>query len=88
MTTYLVTGSQADKPTNNSLYIMKLSQLHRTKHDDDDEASDDDDNDLDEDPLLEYRTVRHMGGVNRIRVRFTVVGRVLKCDNLTEVHNR
>ena len=68
MTTYLVTGTQADSPENNAIYVMKMSQLHRTKHDDDDEASDDDDNDLDEDPLLEYKSIQHQGGVNRIRV--------------------
>jgi ribosome assembly protein RRB1 len=67
MTTYLVAGSQADTVDNNSLYVMKLSQLHRTKHDDD---SDDSDEDLDEDPILEFKRIQHQGGVNRIRVRF------------------
>jgi ribosome assembly protein RRB1 len=66
MTTYMVTGSQADTVKNNSLYVMKLSQLHRTKHDNDD--SDDSDDDLDEDPILEFKRIPHDGGVNRIRV--------------------
>ena len=66
MTTYFVAGSQADTVENNSLYIMKLSQLHRTKHDDDSEDSDDD---LDEDPILEFKRIHFRGGVNRIRVR-------------------
>lgn len=69
MTAYLVAGSQADSPKNNALYVMKMSSLHRTKHDDDDEASEDEDeNDLDEDPILEYKTIPHFGGVNRVRV--------------------
>lgn len=68
MTAYIVTGSQAERPKDNKLYIMKMSQLHRTKHDDDDEMADDDDDDLDEDPILESKTVSHYGGVNRLRV--------------------
>ncbi|KAI8854318.1 WD40-repeat-containing domain protein [Chytridium lagenaria] len=67
MTAYLVAGSQAEKAKDNKIYIMKMSDLHRTKHDDDDEA-DDNDEDLDDDPILESRTIPHMGGVNRIRV--------------------
>ncbi|KAJ3213243.1 Glutamate-rich WD repeat-containing protein 1 [Dinochytrium kinnereticum] len=66
MTTYVVAGSQAEKAKDNKIYIMKMSDLHRTKHDDDDDA-DDDDEDLDDDPILESRTIPHMGGVNRIR---------------------
>ena len=67
MTSYLVAGSQADTIQNNSIYVMKLSQLHRTKHDDD--SSDESDNeDLDEDPILEYKRIQHKGGINRIRV--------------------
>ncbi|KAI8904896.1 WD40-repeat-containing domain protein [Powellomyces hirtus] len=68
MTTYIVAGSQAELAKDNKLYIMKMSQLHRTKHDDNDDADDDDDEDLDEDPILESRTVPHIGGVNRVRV--------------------
>ncbi len=71
MTTYLVSGSQADKAKDNKIYIMKMSQLHKTKHDDDEDGMDensDDENDLDEDAILEYKTVNHFGSVNRIRV--------------------
>lgn len=46
--------------------------MYRTKHDSEDpmkdDISDDDENDLDEDPILEYKTVPHFGGVNRVRV--------------------
>ncbi|KAI9093723.1 WD40-repeat-containing domain protein [Phlyctochytrium arcticum] len=69
MTVYVVAGSQAPKAKDNKLYIMKMSQLHRTRNDDDDDmADDDDDDDLDEDPILESRTIPHMGGVNRLRM--------------------
>ncbi|KAL7754300.1 Ribosome assembly protein rrb1 [Sorochytrium milnesiophthora] len=69
-TAYVVAGSQADKEVNNELYIMKMSQLCKTKHDDEvlSNASDSDDEDnVDEDPILEHRTIKHRGGVNRIR---------------------
>ncbi|KAJ3300769.1 ribosome biosynthesis protein rrb1 [Borealophlyctis nickersoniae] len=68
MTSYIVAGSQAERPRDNKLYIMKLSQLHRTKQEDDEGMDDDDDDDLDEDPILESRTVAHFGGINRVRV--------------------
>ncbi|KAI9003573.1 WD40-repeat-containing domain protein [Gaertneriomyces semiglobifer] len=67
MTTYVVSGSQADKAKDNKLYVMKLSQMSRTKQYDDDEVEDDDD-DVDEDPILENKIIPHQGGVNRIRV--------------------
>ncbi|KAJ3414977.1 ribosome biosynthesis protein rrb1 [Chytridiales sp. JEL 0842] len=66
MTVYAVAGSQAERAKDNKIYVMKMSELHRTKHDDDDEM-DDDENDLDDDPVLEHRTVPHNGPVNRIR---------------------
>lgn len=34
---------------------------------------DDGDNDLDEDPILEYKTVPHFCGINRIRVSHVVL---------------
>lgn len=57
----------------NSLVLMRMSQLHRTKHDDDDDASDSDESDggeddLDDDPELAHISVKHRGSVNRVRV--------------------
>lgn len=69
MTSYIVAGTQADVSSKNSVMIMKLSQLCKTKHDDDaapEEESDDED--VDGDPILEHRSLPHLGGVNRIRV--------------------
>ncbi|KAJ3339796.1 ribosome biosynthesis protein rrb1 [Gonapodya sp. JEL0774] len=72
MTAFLAAGSQADIAAANRLYILKLSHLQRTKHDDpiDDSASDaSDDSALDEDPVLEHRAIPHpAGGVNRVRI--------------------
>ncbi|PIA16478.1 WD40 repeat-like protein [Coemansia reversa NRRL 1564] len=67
-TMYAVAGTQADRSYRNQVLLLKWSQLHRTIHDDlDDEDKDDDIEDLDEDPILETKTLRHQGGVNRIR---------------------
>ncbi|GLB35950.1 putative glutamate-rich WD [Lyophyllum shimeji] len=72
-TAYLVTGTQADTAKNNEVIVYKLSSLHRTQKDaaEDSDAEDDDDDDdhLDEDPIPEYRSIPHLGGVNRIRAQ-------------------
>jgi len=76
MTAYMVAGTQADNPQNNKLMVMKLSNLCKTKHDDkgsdDEDDSSDDDSDNGDDtnngePLLETKTLKHHGGVNRVR---------------------
>lgn len=69
-TTYVVTGTQADQANNNEVLVMKMSQLAKTKNDDGNQSDDDsDDDDVDEDPILEYKSMKHVGGVNRVRVR-------------------
>jgi len=71
-TAYIVAGTQADNSNKNELAVYKMSSLHRTQKDGDESDSDDDeenDNDLDEDAVLEYRTVKHIGGVNRVRAQ-------------------
>jgi ribosome assembly protein RRB1 len=82
-------GTQADRPADNRVTIMKLSDLGRihaeteddilgeeydpNNGDDDDDDSDDDDNDSDViddadlDPVVEHFSIKHYGGVNRIR---------------------
>ncbi|KAF8922131.1 glutamate-rich WD repeat containing [Mucidula mucida] len=71
-TAYLVTGTQADAIKNNELLVYKMSSLHKTQKDgdsDSDDEDEDDDQNLDEDPVLEYRSIPHPGGVNRIRAQ-------------------
>ncbi|KAG6832534.1 hypothetical protein H0H92_000163 [Tricholoma furcatifolium] len=70
-TSYIVTGTQADAANSNEVIVYKMSSLHRTQKDNDDSDSDNDDDDdhLDEDPILEYRSIPHLGGVNRIRAQ-------------------
>ncbi|KAI5121144.1 hypothetical protein M0805_007142 [Coniferiporia weirii] len=72
-TAYIVAGTQADVAKNNELSVYKMTSLHRTQKDgddsDDDDDEDDDDDNLDEDAVLEHRSVPHLGGVNRVRAQ-------------------
>ncbi|CAO3638456.1 unnamed protein product [Cunninghamella echinulata] len=65
-TSYIAAGTSVPGVKDNEVVIMKLSNLHKTQQDDEDE--DDDPQALDEDPILEHRSVPHNGCVNRIRV--------------------
>lgn len=83
LTMYFVCGSQADEKNKNQLYVIKVSNILRTKHDvDSDEDSDEDvigangsDSEDDEDaeeanngePMVDYRTIKHHGTANRVR---------------------
>ncbi|RLN59989.1 hypothetical protein BBJ28_00001365 [Nothophytophthora sp. Chile5] len=70
MTVYMVAGTQATKAEDNQLTVMKMSELHKTKHNDDSDDEEDDSEDEDEtegDPVLESRSIPHPGGVNRVR---------------------
>ncbi|KZT57806.1 WD40 repeat-like protein [Calocera cornea HHB12733] len=67
-TVYLVAGTQADTARNNEVMVMRMSSLHRTQRDDDDSDEEDTDS-VDEDAVLEYRSLPHLGGVNRIRAQ-------------------
>eukprot|EP00944_MAST-04C_sp_MAST-4C-sp1_P002338 g2338.t1 len=70
VTLYMAAGTQADKPENNEIILMKLSDLHKVQRDygeDDEEEDEDDSNDLDEDPILVSKSIKHIGGINRLR---------------------
>lgn len=78
-----VIGSQAAKPNQNKITIMSLSDLGKMERsgddsdDSDDDSSDDDDSaadkkrdkdlETDSDPILEHYSMKHWGGVNRLR---------------------
>jgi ribosome assembly protein RRB1 len=63
-TAYIVAGSQAQN-NDNKVYVMKMSHLQKTIMDDGSDS--DSDGEGDDDPVLEYKTIKHEGGVNRIR---------------------
>ncbi|RDB26902.1 Ribosome assembly protein rrb1 [Hypsizygus marmoreus] len=67
---YVVAGSQAIRPEDNTLSVLKLSSLHRTQVPED---SDDEDEEayetLDEDPIFERQAIPHYGAINRVRAQ-------------------
>lgn len=68
---YIVAGSQAARADQNALYVAKLADIHRTQHDGDSDNDDDDDSDnsdVDDDPTMDFQSIPHTGGVNRVRV--------------------
>ncbi|KAF3929187.1 Coronin-1A [Arthrobotrys entomopaga] len=68
-TIYLVTGTQASKPKDNEITVMKLSGLSRMKQDPDDSEDEESDSDDDEnsDAILESRHIPVSTTTNRIR---------------------
>ncbi|XP_063993368.1 glutamate-rich WD repeat-containing protein 1 [Diachasmimorpha longicaudata] len=69
---YLVAGTQAARAHVNSLLVMKMTDLNKTKandHDDDEDEDDDDDDDDDEknSPKMSVASIKHQGCVNRVR---------------------
>lgn len=83
LTMYFVCGSQADEQNKNQLYILKISNICRTKHDkesdeDSDSSEDDEEEEEEEDtgagedvnngePLVEHRLIKHHATANRVR---------------------
>ncbi|KAG4304857.1 hypothetical protein PORY_001910 [Pneumocystis oryctolagi] len=65
-TIYLVSGSQADTKKNNVITVIKLSNLYKTQYDDDSSFNSENSN-IDEDPILEYRSLPTFGTTNCIR---------------------
>jgi len=65
--------------------VMKMSSMHKTQKDEYSDSDDDDDPDeadhLDEDAVLEYRSISTHGGVNRIRAQPLSVGEGLPSLN-------
>jgi len=76
-TVSLVAGTQCDSRhvASNALVFLKLSNLSRSSlstHSDseDDESDDDDDQNLDDEPIIESKSVKHPGVVNRVKSNF------------------
>jgi ribosome assembly protein RRB1 len=81
-TLYFVGGTQADQPSHNCLYLMKVSDLYKTKEseeddEDDNDDNDDDDDDFDKDPVLTHYRLPHFGAVNRVRARVDEQGKLM-----------
>jgi ribosome assembly protein RRB1 len=67
LSVYAVGGSQAPPGEQNSIYVMKWCNLHKTRFDDDSEAIDEEDVENDEEPIIHTLSINHDSVVNRIR---------------------
>lgn len=67
-TAFIVGGSQADNTSKNAnkIYVMKITDMHKTQNDDDSDV-DDDPNNLDEDAILLFDAIPVDYPINRIR---------------------
>jgi ribosome assembly protein RRB1 len=69
MTAYAVAGTQAESASQDRIVCAKMSQLAKTRHDEDSESDDDDsDDEADVDPIVEVQMVPHEGSVNRLKL--------------------
>ncbi|UJR15351.1 hypothetical protein I4U23_002300 [Adineta vaga] len=68
-TVFIVCGTQAEKPDRNSVMVVKMSNLAKTLKETTSDAESDDEDDDEEDAKPEFESVslKHFGGVNRIR---------------------
>jgi len=68
-TLYLAAGTQAAEIDKNSLIVMKISRMNKTKEDSDDEFDEDDSDEdaADDDPILESASFSTQG-INRVKV--------------------
>ena len=69
MTCYMVAGSQADKKSENKLYVMKWSEMYKTVNEDevDSDIDSDEENEKYREPVIRFEAVPHRGAVNRVR---------------------
>ncbi|XP_011176015.1 glutamate-rich WD repeat-containing protein 1 isoform X2 [Solenopsis invicta] len=66
---YIVAGTQAARTHVNNLLVMKMSNLHASKHSEDSESesSDSEDEDDDRKPVMSVAPIKHQGCINRVR---------------------
>lgn len=68
-TTYIVAGTQAKRPRDNEISVIKLSSLSKTLvKDDEEDDGESDDNDEELDPVLEKKSLPTLHTTNRVRV--------------------
>ncbi|KAF8532871.1 WD40-repeat-containing domain protein [Trichophaea hybrida] len=67
-TVYMVAGTQAERPRDNEIIIMKLSGLHKERQQNEDSDEEDDDSDTEDEPILESRSIPTTSTTNRLRL--------------------
>ena len=67
MDVYMVAGSQAEKRTDNRLYVMKWGEMQKTTHEDEECSDSDEEEARHKEPIIRYEAIPTRGGINRIR---------------------
>ena len=67
LTLFLAAGTQADTAGKNALYVMKWSQLCKTKNDDDSIVLDSDEEDNDDEAELALLSIKQNSCINRVK---------------------
>jgi ribosome assembly protein RRB1 len=68
MTVYYVAGSQAATKSENKIYCLKWSDMHKTLDEDESCSDEEDENEKQmREPTIRFEGVPHKGAVNRIR---------------------
>ncbi len=65
----MVAGSQAEKKSENKIYVMKWSEMYKTNREDEVHSDMDSDEEaaLYREPVVRYESIPHRGGINRIQ---------------------
>jgi len=65
----MVAGSQAEKKSENKIYVMKWSDMYKTDKEDeiDSDMDSDEENEKYREPIMRFETVAHKGCINKIR---------------------
>jgi ribosome assembly protein RRB1 len=65
----MVGGCQSSQKSENRIYVMKWSEMHKTLHEDDaaGNSSEDSEHEFDKEPVIRFESVPHKGSINRIR---------------------
>ena len=63
----MVAGSSAEKKSDNRIYAMKWSDMHKTLHEDDEFSDSEEEEANRREPIIRYEAVQHRGAINRIR---------------------
>ena len=68
MDVYLVAGSQAEKKSDNKIYVMKWGEMHKTTQEDEELSdSEEEEDERNKEPIIRFEAVPHRGAINRIR---------------------
>ena len=67
MDVYMVAGSQAEKRSDNRLYVMKWGDMRRTTHEDEECSDSEEEAEKNREPVIRYEAIPCRGGINRVR---------------------